>query len=52
MNREIKFKCFYKGKIYNVKSIDFNNKKINLNGGDIIDFQEGQLMQCTRSSRY
>ena len=51
MNREIKFKCFYEGKIYNVISIDFSYKKINLSGGDIIDFKDGQLMEYTRKVR-
>ncbi len=47
MYRIYEFKCAYDGKIYNVKSLDLQNRKINLNGADIIDFKDGTLIQWT-----
>lgn len=45
--RKIKFKCFFDGQIYNVAGIDFNWESINLNAADIIDFDQGILLQFT-----
>lgn len=45
--KEIKFRCWYNNQMYKVNSIDFSNELINLNGADIIDFEEGILMQYT-----
>lgn len=47
MYRIYEFKCVYDGKVYNVKDIDLQNRKINLNGADIIDFKDGTLIQWT-----
>lgn len=49
--REIKFKCLYDNKIYDVTNIDFDHGTINLCGADIIKFEDGTLIQCVRTKR-
>lgn len=49
--REIKFRCWYDNKMYDVASIDFNHKTINLCGADIIKFKDGTLIQSVRTKR-
>lgn len=45
--RKIKFRCWYDNRMHKVVSIDFTYKKINLFGADIINFEDGILMQYT-----
>lgn len=44
---EIKFRCLYDNKMHVVQDIYFGYKKINLFASDIINFDEGILMQNT-----
>lgn len=44
---EIKFRCWYDNKMHVVTDIYFGRKKINLFASDIINFDEGILMQNT-----
>lgn len=44
-NKTLVYRCWFEYKMYSVKSIDFNNKSVNLVGADVIAFQEGILMQ-------
>lgn len=44
---EIKFRCWYDNKMHVVQDIYFGRKKINLFASDIINFDEGILMQNT-----
>ena len=37
---QIKMNVFYDGEFYSVKSINFNNQKVNVNGADILDMSE------------
>ena len=41
------YRCVYDGKIYSVSSIDIAWQKINLCGADIINFDEGRLLDFT-----
>lgn len=45
--RDLKFRCYYDNKMHKVLSLDFNYKKINLLGADIINFEDGKIMQYT-----
>ena len=49
--REIKFRCWFDNKMHRVEDISFRYKTINLFGADIINFNEGNLMQYTRTKR-
>lgn len=49
--REIKFRCWYDNQMHKVVDIDFLYKRINLFAADIINFNEGILMQYTRTKR-
>lgn len=43
---ELKFRACYQDQMYDVKSINFNDQTVNLNGGDIIDLSKCDLMIC------
>ena len=45
--RDLKFRCYYDNKMHKVRSLDFSYKKINLLGADIINFEDGKIMQYT-----
>ena len=45
--REIKFRCWYDNQMHKVQDISFRHKNINLFGADIINFEDGILMQYT-----
>lgn len=47
MNREIEFRCWYDNIMCRVVNIDFSHRFINLFGADIINFDDGILMQYT-----
>lgn len=47
--KELKFRCWYEGKMYKVVDIDFSHQRINLFGADIISLEDGTLMQYTRT---
>lgn len=49
--REIKFRCWFDGKMHGIKDINFYFGTINLVGADIINFDEGILMQYIRIKR-
>lgn len=41
--KDLKVSAGYQGEWYGVKSIDFNNRRVNLNAGDIVDLDNGDL---------
>lgn len=49
--REIKFRCYVNKKMYEVDSIHFWDKSIDLSGAGIVSFDNAELMQFTRTKR-
>ena len=49
--KELKFRCWFDNQMHRVVSIDFSYDRINLFAADIIDFEDGKLMQFTRTKR-
>lgn len=49
--RELKFRCWFDNHMFKVVDIDFSYKRINLFAADIIDFEDGILMQYIRIKR-
>ena len=49
--REIKFRCWFDNQMHKVEDISFKGKTINLFAADIRKFENGVLMQYTRTTR-